>query len=391
MASSSYTCLYCGQTANSTAPLRADVAAAVQAAAAPHAALGALRVQVGLASSAGQAGRQTLTTEYVAALTSVKVVVTCNPDGWEGDNRLMEALASGALVLADAMVDPPRALAHMQNILFYHNVGDIVPLLKWALSHPQRGDEIAAAGTRAVRTPAMMMDDVLGAVFEAVASRRAGRRDARPMHMYSDSAAPRGRALPLPQDNGRQADLVGSAAPASLRGHRRLSVYVAQPDRIRRSPRAHAPPGNDWMGQFSLGDGLAQSALGLRTDNASKADVVLLPLWNYFLAAGWSTRAFRTTIDAVLRTHTDRNYVVVGLDWSDSPSLLSADPRMEFYFKRSRVNRTNGTLMRYTRPVYPLHYPIKLQWLHALQARRGPRAERVTDVACFFKPSSTHI
>ena len=35
-----------------------------------------------------------------------KIVVTCNPTGWEGDYRTWEALTSGALILVDKMITP---------------------------------------------------------------------------------------------------------------------------------------------------------------------------------------------------------------------------------------------------------------------------------------------
>ena len=61
-------------------------------------------VCVSLASAAGKHGRNVLQPEYVEALSSSQIVVTCNPDGWEGDSRLGEALASEAAPAVHAQV-----------------------------------------------------------------------------------------------------------------------------------------------------------------------------------------------------------------------------------------------------------------------------------------------
>lgn len=53
-------------------------------------------------------------------LVSSKIVVVTQADEWEDhDNRLMEALASGGMVMCDSMVAPPKGLKHKSNIVFY--------------------------------------------------------------------------------------------------------------------------------------------------------------------------------------------------------------------------------------------------------------------------------
>jgi len=78
-------------------------------------------VFVGLASAAGKHGRNVLQPEYVDALSGSQIVVTCNPDGWEGDSRLGEALASGALVFADVMLDLPPGLRDGVQLRLYNS------------------------------------------------------------------------------------------------------------------------------------------------------------------------------------------------------------------------------------------------------------------------------
>lgn len=50
--------------------------------------------------------RREINTAYMSAMRSAKIIVTCNPSSWEGDFRLWEAMASGALVFVDEMDTP---------------------------------------------------------------------------------------------------------------------------------------------------------------------------------------------------------------------------------------------------------------------------------------------
>jgi hypothetical protein len=64
------------------------------------------RVFVGIAGSAGALGRNSFQAPYFEMMARSKIVVTCNPDRWEGDYRLFEAISSGALVITDEMLTP---------------------------------------------------------------------------------------------------------------------------------------------------------------------------------------------------------------------------------------------------------------------------------------------
>ena len=57
---------------------------------------------------------------YFNLLKRSKIVVTCNPDRWEGDHRTWEALASGALVFVDKMHTPlVHPLVNGEHCVFY--------------------------------------------------------------------------------------------------------------------------------------------------------------------------------------------------------------------------------------------------------------------------------
>lgn len=64
------------------------------------------RIFVGIAGHPGRVGRNSFQPEYFSTMARSKIVVTCNPDRWEGDYRLFEALSSGAMVIVDRMRTP---------------------------------------------------------------------------------------------------------------------------------------------------------------------------------------------------------------------------------------------------------------------------------------------
>lgn len=76
-----------------------------------------------------------------------KIVVSCNPDGWEGDFRLFEALAGGALVFVDTMLVPKaRGLKHKEHVIYYDNLVELEELLTYYLVNKEEAAEIAKNG-----------------------------------------------------------------------------------------------------------------------------------------------------------------------------------------------------------------------------------------------------
>ena len=62
-------------------------------------------MQIGTVSESGSAGRSGIHPKYKQCLYDSKIVLHANPDSWEGDARTWEALASGALVFVDRIID----------------------------------------------------------------------------------------------------------------------------------------------------------------------------------------------------------------------------------------------------------------------------------------------
>lgn len=79
-----------------------------------------LSMQIGTVSECGPVGRSGIDPRYKQCLYDSKIILHANPDPWEGDARLWEALASGALVFVDRMYAPIKnPLIDEQHLIFY--------------------------------------------------------------------------------------------------------------------------------------------------------------------------------------------------------------------------------------------------------------------------------
>jgi len=71
--------------------------------------------------------------KYTWNLLNCKIVVITQRDEWEDHYRLMESLASGALVMTDPMIAPPAGLIDKVNIVVYDNPKTLKNLIKYFL------------------------------------------------------------------------------------------------------------------------------------------------------------------------------------------------------------------------------------------------------------------
>ena len=330
----------------------------------------AARVHVGVAGKHGAEGRARVHGEYVAALARSQVVVTCNPKAWEGDARLAEALSSGAVVLVDAMLNPPPGVVNGSSVLTYRSIDEMLSLVRrlaeprWAAEEAER---IAAAGLRLAREqmrPMRVVERLLGLVLGAA---RFGGCDG----------------------GGRN----GSAPP----------VRLFWPDA--------AAAQRSYEYNFTLA-ALRQCAGVELVASAAAAELSLLELWSLSLSpAGRSMRRpLRRLLGGIAAQSGGRP--VVGIDWSDSVIRVLDDARLTHYFKRSMVKRSLRPLEKPSRrasfkgprrpltdpdarpsalPPLGLWYPVKDAFAAAMEralAEARPRAERAVDVSCFFQPDA---
>lgn len=88
---------------------------------------------------------------YFKLMRRSQIVVTCNPDKWEGDCRTWEAFASGALVFVDKMITPlAHPLVDGKHCIFYEpsEVGlfELREKILFYLKHGDLAYDIAKAG-----------------------------------------------------------------------------------------------------------------------------------------------------------------------------------------------------------------------------------------------------
>lgn len=110
---------------------------------------GNLNIFVGIAGQSGVAGRNEFQQAYFDLMIRSKIVVTCNPDRWEGDYRLFEALSSGSLVMTDKMRTPViRPFSDGEHLVYYdkENLEVIVENIRELLGNDKRRLEIAKNG-----------------------------------------------------------------------------------------------------------------------------------------------------------------------------------------------------------------------------------------------------
>ena len=68
-----------------------------------------------------------------------------NPFGWEGDNRLYESLASGAMVFCDQLyVDIPDKFIDGKHLIYYNrnNISKLLHQIKYYLQRPKLAENI---------------------------------------------------------------------------------------------------------------------------------------------------------------------------------------------------------------------------------------------------------
>jgi hypothetical protein len=84
--------------------------------------------------------------EYVRKLLKSKIVVVAQRDEFEDHLRLMDSLASGAMVATDCMHTLPRGLVNGTHILVYDSETSLKRILRYYLTHSDKRIEIATNG-----------------------------------------------------------------------------------------------------------------------------------------------------------------------------------------------------------------------------------------------------
>ena len=101
-----------------------------------------LSMQIGAVTECGPVGRSGIDPRYKQCLYDSKIILHANPDPWEGDSRLWEALASGALVFVDRMYTPFKdPLVDGEHLIFYDLTDQGMEALERKIVHYLGDDE----------------------------------------------------------------------------------------------------------------------------------------------------------------------------------------------------------------------------------------------------------
>jgi glycosyltransferase involved in cell wall biosynthesis len=125
---------------------------------------------IGIAGNDGEPGRSGFQEAYFSIMSRAKIVVTCNPDRWEGDYRLFEALSSGSLVMSDKMKTPMmNPFIHNKHLIYYDktNLDTLADQIRRLLIDEEKRLEIANNGYRhamSFHTTEKRIDEILAQV-----------------------------------------------------------------------------------------------------------------------------------------------------------------------------------------------------------------------------------
>lgn len=115
--------------------------------------------------------RHSFSAPYFTLLSQSKIVVTVNPPSWEGDHRLFESLASGALVFVDEESRHLLSLLGLRDrehvVLYSIKDGDhLKELLRHYQENEEAAESIAGRGREKAREE-MMPENRIDTIMEA--------------------------------------------------------------------------------------------------------------------------------------------------------------------------------------------------------------------------------
>uniref|UniRef100_A0A7R9WX64 Spore protein YkvP/CgeB glycosyl transferase-like domain-containing protein n=1 Tax=Craspedostauros australis TaxID=1486917 RepID=A0A7R9WX64_9STRA len=105
-----------------------------------------IRASTKLQGQRGKMGRNFVEEAYILALLQSKIVVVTQRDEWEDHYRLFESMASGALVIHDTMLSPPRGVVDGTSIVFFESLEDLERKIVYYLQHEEERLGIAERG-----------------------------------------------------------------------------------------------------------------------------------------------------------------------------------------------------------------------------------------------------
>jgi len=109
-----------------------------------------MRCYANLAGQRGTKGRKGIQEQYVELMLKSKIIVVTQRDPWEGHYRLMEGLASGAMIVADFMLSLPKGLKDRESVVLFRSEAELREVLPYYVQHDEDRLRIARKGWEVV-------------------------------------------------------------------------------------------------------------------------------------------------------------------------------------------------------------------------------------------------
>lgn len=107
------------------------------------------KVERAVVGQLNTASRVTVNKKYFELMHNAQIIVTVNPSDWEGDFRLWESMATGALIFVDPIFAPhPYPIEHGKHVVFFSNSNktDLWLKLDYYRSNPEEARRVAING-----------------------------------------------------------------------------------------------------------------------------------------------------------------------------------------------------------------------------------------------------
>ena len=117
-------------------------------------------------------GRNSIQKKYYNKMLNSRIVITCNPQRWEGDWRLFEAFSCSPLVMVDRMLTPvENSFVDGKHLIYYdlEKLDDLFNKIRYYIDHLDEAQTIATAGYNHAlqyHTAKARMDEILKKINE---------------------------------------------------------------------------------------------------------------------------------------------------------------------------------------------------------------------------------
>ena len=105
-----------------------------------------IKAYCNLAGNRGTPGRRKVNEQYLTKILKSRIVIVTQRDQWEDHYRLMEALAGGAMVVADMMLSLPKGFVDRESLVLFRSKQELLDVITYYVDHDHERRHIAQKG-----------------------------------------------------------------------------------------------------------------------------------------------------------------------------------------------------------------------------------------------------